>query len=91
MVRADFIDVIDKILRAFSGGNRNLPFGGVQVILIGDTFQLPPIEGNEWNILNEFYKSPFFFSSNVFQDNPPIYIELKKIYRQNEIEFINIL
>lgn len=91
MLRADFIDVIDKILRAFSGRNRNLPFGGIQVILIGDTFQLPPIEGQEWTILQEFYKSPFFFSSNVFQENPPIYIELKKIYRQNEIEFINIL
>lgn len=91
MLRADFIDVIDKILRAFSGRNRNLPFGGIQVILIGDTFQLPPIEGKEWKILQEFYKSPFFFSSNVFQENPPIYIELKKIYRQNEIEFINIL
>lgn len=91
MVRADFIDVIDKLLRAFSGKNRNLPFGGVQVILIGDTFQLPPIEGDEWNILRQFYNSPFFFSSQVFQDNPPIYIELNKIYRQNEIEFINLL
>lgn len=91
MVRADFVDVIDKILRAFSGRNRNQAFGGVQVILIGDTFQLPPIEGDEWQILSQFYKSPFFFSSKVFQDNPPIYIELNKIYRQNEIEFINLL
>ena len=91
MVRADFIDVIDKLLRAFSGKNRNLPFGGIQVILIGDTFQLPPIEGGEWDILKEFYKSPFFFSSRVFQENLPVYIELVKIYRQNEIEFINLL
>lgn len=90
MVRADFIDVIDKILRAF-GKNRNLPFGGVKLILIGDTFQLPPIEGKEWNILNQFYDSPFFFSAKSIIQNPPIQIELEKIYRQNEIEFINIL
>lgn len=90
MVRADFIDVIDKILRAF-GKNRNLPFGGVKLILIGDTFQLPPIEGKEWNILNQFYDSPFFFSAKSIIENPPIQIELEKIYRQNEIEFINIL
>ena len=90
MVRADFIDVIDKILRAF-GKNRNLPFGGVKIILIGDTFQLPPIEGKEWAILNQFYDSPFFFSAKSILENPPIQIELEKIYRQNEIEFINIL
>ena len=89
MVRADFIDVIDKLLRAFSGRNKNLPFGGIQLIIIGDTFQLPPIEGGEWEILKEFYSSPFFFSSNAFKDDPPIYIELKKIYRQNEIEFMH--
>jgi hypothetical protein len=91
MVRADLIDVMDKLLRAFSGRNRNLPFGGVQVVLIGDTFQLPPIEGQEWHILSEFYESPFFFSSMVFRQNPPLYVELKKIYRQNEIEFIDLL
>lgn len=91
VVRADFIDVIDKVLRAFSGKNRNLPFGGVQIIFIGDSFQLPPIEGDEWRILEEFYESPFFFSSRVFQENPPIYIELEKIYRQKEQEFINLL
>lgn len=91
MVRADFLDVIDKILRAFSGKIRSKPFGGVQVILIGDTFQLPPIEGQEWSILSTYYKSPFFFSSQVIKEAKPIYIELKKIYRQNEIEFINLL
>lgn len=91
MVRADFLDVIDKILRVFSGKNRSKPFGGVQVILIGDTFQLPPIEGQGWNILSAYYESPFFFSSQVIKEAKPIYIELKKIYRQNEIEFINLL
>jgi len=90
MVRADFIDVIDKILRAF-GKQRNLPFGGVKIILIGDTFQLPPIEGKEWQILNQFYESPFFFSAKSISENLLIQIELDKIYRQNEIDFINVL
>ena len=91
VVRADFIDAIDKILRAFSGKNRNLPFGGVQVIFIGDPFQLPPIGGEEWSILEEFYESPFFFSSKIFKDNLPICIELGKIYRQKEQDFVNLL
>ena len=91
MVRCDILDIIDKILRVFRKTN-HLPFGGVQVILIGDTFQLPPIaNGEEWNILSQFYKTPFFFSSKVIEQNKPIYIELKKIYRQNEQEFIDLL
>lgn len=91
MVRADLLDVIDKILRVFSGKDRTKPFGGVQVLLIGDTFQLPPIEGEDWNILSRYYESPFFFSAQVIKEAKPIYIELKKIYRQNELEFINLL
>lgn len=91
MVRADLLDVIDKILGVFRQ-KPYLPFGGVQVILIGDTFQLPPIADNEqWSILSQFYKTPFFFSSKVIEQNSPIYIELKKIYRQNEQEFIDLL
>lgn len=91
MVRADTLDVVDKILRVFRG-KPGIPFGGVQVILIGDTFQLPPIADNDqWDILSEFYKTPFFFSSRVVEENTPIYIELKKVYRQNEIEFIELL
>jgi len=91
MVRSDVIDVIDKILRVFRKTN-HLPFGGIQVMLIGDTFQLPPIaNSNEWNILSQFYKTPFFFSSKVIEKNKPLYIELKKIYRQNEQEFIDLL
>lgn len=94
MVRADFIDVIDKLLRAFSGRDRKLPFGGVQVIFIGGAFQLPPIEGQEWQFLEQHYQSPFFFSSKVFKENTPIILELKKIYRQDqkiEGEFISLL
>ena len=91
MVRADMLDVIDKILGVIRQ-KPYLPFGGVQVILIGDTFQLPPIADNEqWRILSQFYKTPFFFSSKVIEQNTPLYIELKKIYRQNEQEFIDLL
>ena len=91
MVRADMLGVIDKILGVVRQ-KPYLPFGGVQVILIGDTFQLPPIADNDqWRILSQFYKTPFFFSSKVIEQNTPLYIELKKIYRQNEQEFIDLL
>lgn len=91
MVRCDTLDVIDRVLRVFRK-KPNLPFGGVQVILIGDTFQLPPIaDFEQWEILKDYYQSPFFFSSKVVIDNKPIYIELKKIYRQKEQEFIDLL
>lgn len=91
MVRADTLDVIDKILRTFRK-KPNLDFGGVQVILIGDTFQLAPIaDGTQWEILSAFYKTPFFFSSRVMEECSPLYIELKKIYRQSEKEFIELL
>ena len=91
MVRCDLLDVIDRLLRVFRK-NINEPFGGVQVILIGDTFQLPPIaDFSQWEILKPFYESPFFFSSIVIKQYKPVYIELKKIYRQNEQEFIDLL
>lgn len=91
MVRCDTLDVIDKILRVFRR-KISSPFGGVQVVLIGDTFQLPPIaDFEQWEILKDHYESPFFFSSNVYINNKPVYIELKKIYRQKEQEFINLL
>jgi hypothetical protein len=91
MVRADVLDVIDRILKVFRK-KPYLPFGGVQVILIGDTFQLPPIADNQqWSILSQFYKTPFFFSSKIIEQNTPLYIELKKIYRQTEQEFIDLL
>jgi hypothetical protein len=91
MVRCDTLDVIDRVLRVFRK-KPHLPFGGVQVILIGDTFQLPPIvKFEQWEILNNHYESPFFFSSKIFTENKPVYIEFKKIYRQKEQEFIDLL
>lgn len=91
MVRCDLLDVVDRLLRVFRR-RENEPFGGVQVILIGDTFQLPPIaDFDQWGILQPYYKSPFFFSSKIIEQNKPVYIELKKIYRQNEQEFIDLL
>jgi len=91
MVRCDLLDVVDRLLRVFRR-RLNEPFGGVQVVLIGDTFQLPPIADIEqWDLLQPYYKSPYFFSSKVIEQNKPIYIELKKIYRQNEQEFIDLL
>lgn len=90
MVRADLLDVVDTLLRVYRKNYR--PFGGVQVILIGDTFQLPPVvKGEDKDLLMMFYDSEFFFSAKVIQHNKPLYIELKKIYRQNERDFIDLL
>ncbi|AXY76747.1 helicase [Paraflavitalea soli] len=92
MVRADMLDAIDAILRQFRR-QPLLPFGGVQVLYIGDLHQLPPVVGNdEWdNILKHHYASPFFFDAQVIKQAPPVYLELKKIYRQNDASFIQIL
>jgi Cdc6-like AAA superfamily ATPase len=91
MVRCDQMDAIDTILRGIRR-QYQIPFGGVQVLFIGDMYQLPPvIPANEWSILVDYYESPFFFHSKVISQAPPLYIELKKIYRQNEQKFINLL
>jgi hypothetical protein len=92
MVRADMLDAVDAILRHFRH-EPFVPFGGVQVLYIGDLFQLPPVVNrSEWdNVLSQHYNSPFFFDSMVIHELPPLLIELKKIYRQNETEFIDIL
>jgi len=91
MVRCDLLDVIDRLLRVFRK-REFTPFGGVQVVLIGDTFQLPPIVNqDDWNILGQFYESPFFFGARVMLDQKPLYIELKKIYRQTDQDFIDLL
>jgi len=91
MVRCDLLDVVDRLLRIYRD-RENEPFGGVQVLLIGDTFQLSPIaNGEEWTILEAFYESPFFFSSCVIREHPLVYIELKKNYRQKDQLFIDLL
>lgn len=91
MVRCDVLDAIDVILRHFRR-REHVPFGGVQVLLIGDLYQLPPVvQQSEWNILGEFYDSPFFFDARVMKEAEPIYIELKHIYRQSDPAFIALL
>jgi ATP-dependent DNA helicase PIF1 len=91
MVRADLLDLIDILLRVFRS-KMDQPFGGVQVILIGDPFQLPPIiRGEEEAEMSQYYETPYFFSSNVYQEAQPLHIELKKIYRQKEQAFIDLL
>lgn len=90
MVRADMLDAIDVILKSVRKNQR--PFGGVQVLFIGDLYQLSPVaKGEEWRILQEYYQSPYFFDAKVVLENPPLCIELKKIYRQNEQIFIDLL
>lgn len=90
MVRADLLDGIDKTLRRYK--NRNLIFGGVQLLMIGDLQQLSPvIKENEWRLLQPFYNNAFFFSSQAYKNCKPITIELKHIYRQENPLFINIL
>jgi hypothetical protein len=91
MVRADVLDAIDVILRHFRK-KEHVPFGGVQVLFIGDLLQLPPVvQPSEWNVLKEYYTSPFFFDARVTREADPVYIELKKIYRQNDPHFISLL
>lgn len=90
MVRCDMLDAVDVILKTVRKNQR--PFGGVQVLFIGDLYQLSPVaKGEEWKMLREYYQSPYFFDSKVVLDSPPLCIELKKIYRQNEQVFIDLL
>jgi len=91
MVRCDTLDAIDTVMRHFRSRYHE-PFGGAQVLLIGDMHQLPPvIPTEEWELLKQFYDSPYFFSSKVAEQQPPIYIELEKIYRQSDPQFIDVL
>lgn len=90
MLRADLLDAIDMVLRYIRKNNAS--FGGVQVLFIGDLHQLPPVvKNNEWQLLAEFYNSAYFFDAHALQQNPPVYIELEKIYRQADSVFINLL
>lgn len=90
MLRADMLDAINHVLQSIRHNRR--PFGGVQLLLIGDMLQLPPVvKEQEWEILKQFYPSAYFFDAKAFSNNQPIYIELDKIYRQTNQEFIDIL
>lgn len=91
MVRADVLDEIDTVLRHFRF-RHNEPFGGVQVILIGDLYQLAPVAiPDEWQVLAPYYPTPFFFDSQVVREHPLLYLEFDKIFRQSDATFIRIL
>ena len=90
MVRADLLDAVDKVLRRFK--DRHKPFGGVQLLMIGDLQQLAPVVKNdEWEILKTYYDTMFFFGSRALKKTRFISIELKHIYRQKDENFINLL
>lgn len=89
MVRADLLDYVNRALQRVNGSSR--PFGGVQVLMIGDLYQLPPVTNQDWPILREHYQSPYFFDSLVFKLMPMITFELTKVYRQSDPAFIDIL
>lgn len=91
MVRADIIDFIDKVLRIYCRNMRE-PFGGKQLLLVGDIFQLEPVlKEDERRLLQPFYASSYFFAAKVFQEMHLVSIELRKVYRQTDSEFIGIL
>jgi Tfp pilus assembly protein PilF len=91
MVRADIIDFIDKLLRVYSGNMRQ-PFGGKQMLFVGDVFQLEPVvTGDTRDILGRYYNAPYFFNAHVFNEFSLVPIELQKVYRQNEEELISML
>lgn len=91
MVRADIIDFIDKVLRIYCRNMRE-PFGGKQLLLVGDIFQLEPVlKEDERRLLQPFYASSYFFAARVFQEMHLVSIELQKVYRQTDSEFIGIL
>ena len=91
MVRADIIDFIDKVLRIYCRNMRE-PFGGKQLLLVGDIFQLEPVvKEDEWRLMQPFYASAYFFSAKVWQEMSLVSIELRKVYRQTDAHFIGIL
>ncbi len=90
MVRADLLDAIDQALRRFRSDSR--PFGGVQLLMIGDLHQLPPVvKHEEWDTLRRYYSTPYFFGSLALQKTNYVSIELKHIYRQTDAAFIELL
>jgi hypothetical protein len=90
MVRADLLDAIDAVLRRYR--DRNLPFGGVQLLMIGDLQQLAPIaKEEEWQLLRNYYDTVYFFSSRALKQSHYVSIELKHVYRQSDKRFIDLL
>jgi ATP-dependent exoDNAse (exonuclease V), alpha subunit - helicase superfamily I member len=90
MLRADTLDAIDALLRNIRR-NQN-PFGGVQMVYIGDVFQLPPVvKDDEWSLLRDYYVGTFFFHAHSIQQTNPVYLELKTVYRQGDPVFIELL
>ncbi len=90
MVRCDVLDAVDLVLRQFR--NRFQPFGGIQLLLIGDINQLAPVvKDTEWELLKDHYKTVFFFSSHALSKSYPVIIELKHIFRQSDRAFIDLL
>ncbi len=90
MVRSDLLDAVDTILRRYR--HQQVPFGGVQLLMIGDLQQLAPVVKDEdWEILGKFYDTAFFFGSHALQQTDYVTIELKHVYRQKDISFINLL
>ena len=90
MVRADLLDQIDAVLRLHKDKHR--PFGGVQLLMIGDLSQLAPVvKENEWGMLREYYNTPYFFASHALRQTQHVTIELKHVYRQTDRCFIDIL
>jgi len=90
MVRADTLDAIDEVLRRYR--NRSKPFGGVQLLMIGDLHQLAPVvKDHDWEMLKDHYPNLYFFNSRTLRETHPVSIELKHIYRQSDTFFIDIL
>lgn len=90
MVRADLLDSVDDVLRRIR--NSDLPFGGVQLLMIGDLQQLAPVvKDDEWQMLREFYDTPYFFGSRALQKTRHVTIELQKVYRQTDQTFVDLL
>ncbi len=90
MLRADTLDAIDHSLKRIR--QSSLPFGGVQMLYIGDMFQLPPVaKDDEWKMLKDYYPTTFFFHSHAVRQHQPVYIELKKVYRQGDPVFVDLL
>lgn len=91
MLRADMLDAIDKFLRK-NAKDKNQPFGGIQIVLVGDLFQLPPVVSREENdIYYSFYETPYFFSANCFSSYLFTTLLLDKVFRQADEEFVNVL